>query len=341
MALGVFGEYAPHYYEVGANVLPIEPGTKRPPKLLSWRRWQHERQTPEEFRRLLAAHPNADVAIILGSASGGLVDIETDSPSGERALHELRLSLPPTPSWKSPRSLHRLYQWPRVLHSHINLRPGLDILAEGRYVVAPTSIGREWLTPGDLDAAVPLPAAWEGLLQREQRKDQRLTGQALRELEQHGVAEGTRNVTLASLVGRWLTQGYDEGELRRKALDWACRCAPPLPKVEALTVVASVVRTRLRTRSPERQAFLEVRARNLSTTTGAVLLALVVLRGELGLTNAEFAAPLRLVASLARVSPATAWRAYRELEATGLIVVGETRDPMGRTVSKVQLGLAP
>ncbi|MBM3318824.1 MAG: bifunctional DNA primase/polymerase, partial [Candidatus Eisenbacteria bacterium] len=188
------------YFQAGANVLPIVSGSKVPPQGIRWADWQRQRQTEQEFGQLLDAYRAADVALVLGRGSGGLVDIETDGPEGEHALRELKLPLPPTGMFESRRGVHRLYRCPRPIRSRKGLRPKLDVLASGSYVVVPTSPPRSWLTPGLLEEVTPLPEAWEEFLLRERP---RLTGQELATIEREGVGD-LRNVHLASLVGRWI-----------------------------------------------------------------------------------------------------------------------------------------
>jgi hypothetical protein len=156
---GPFATEAWRYFERAANILPIVPGTKKPPHGVNWRRWQDRPQTADEIVRLLETYPDADIAIVLGTPSGRLVDVETDSRAGEQALSDLRLPLPPTAMWRSPRGLHRLYRSAHPLPTR-KTAPNLEMRAAGCYSIIPTSTGRRWLTPGDLDAVAPLPESW-------------------------------------------------------------------------------------------------------------------------------------------------------------------------------------
>lgn len=61
-----------------------------------------------------------------------------------------------------------------------------------------------------------------------------------------GVTEGSRNSTLASLVGRWINEGLSVDELIAKALDWNQQCKPPLPEREVRATVASMAQTHLK-----------------------------------------------------------------------------------------------
>ena len=58
------------YHRRGINVLPIAAGTKRPPAGCSWKRWQSDRQTERDIRKLFAG--DVGVGVILGAVSGNL-----------------------------------------------------------------------------------------------------------------------------------------------------------------------------------------------------------------------------------------------------------------------------
>ena len=333
-----FEDDASRYYMAGANVLPIASGSKAPPQGVRWVNWQRRRQTDDELGRLLETHGAEDVAIILGRGSGGLLDIEVDGREGEQALRDLHLPLPPTAMFESRRGVHRLYRCSHPIRSRKGLRPKLDVLAAGSYVVVPTSHPRAWLTPGLLEEVTPLPEAWEECFLSERH---RLTGQELATIERDGVGD-LRNVRLASLVGRWITQGCSEANVRQKARAWAGKvpAVPPFTEEEAEGVAASILRTRRRGRSPERQALLLGRAHRLRQPVLAVFVGVVALWGELGLAEPVLAAPHRLVASYAGVDPDSVGPALRRLEEVGLITVGVGRDPWGRRVTVVRLRVA-
>jgi hypothetical protein len=213
----------------------------------------------------------------------------------------------------------------------------LDVLALGSYVVVPTSPPRSWLTPGFLEEVAPLPEAWEEFFLSQR---QRLTGPELATVEREGVGE-LRNVHLASLVGHWITQGRSEAEVRREAHAWAKRvpAAPPFGD-DVESVVTSILRTRRRARSPEREALLLGRAYGLRQPVLAVFVGVVALWGELGLPEPALAAPHRLVASYAGVDPDTVGPALRRLAAVGLVGVSEGRDPWNRRVTMVRFRVA-
>jgi hypothetical protein len=329
MPPGPFAVHAPRYFEAGVNVVPIVPGEKKP--AVPWRAWQRRQQTSDELDRLVSAHGTCDVGIVLG----GLVDFDVDSPAGEEALvslaREKELALPPTAMFTSRRGAHRLYRCASRLRTRRGLRPQLDMLAAGSYVVAPTSGGRQWLT--SLTDLAPLPTAWEDFLRAMQRPEEwRPSGHA-------GAPEGERNTTLSRLVGSKLTAGVAEADILRWARDWAMRCpsgAHPFTPGEAEKVARSIIEVRRRTRSPTEAAMFLARERHLDAGDRWVFVALVAHQRELGGPE-TFAAPCRLIGSFTGLDPATVARAYRRLRAVGLIALSATRSPDGRRVTTVRL----
>lgn len=333
---GPFAREALRYHAHGLNALPIVGGTKRPPAGLAWKRWQVRPQSEAEVGQLIEAHQDTDIAVITGGP-GNLVDIETDSAAGNTALRNLRLPVLVTACFTSPRGAHRLYRTTRPLPSRIGLRPGLDVLAACRYVLVPRSAGREWLASGGIEAVAPLPEAWEEFLVGQ---PERLTGEALRQVEHEGMAEGRRDETLAALVGHWLTKGVPRVEIHRRAREWAQRCSMvthPFDARQAAKVVESILRARERIRSPEGNALLRARDLSLAPAERFVLVGLETLRTELGIPHGrEYAAPTRMVAGLLGLNAGTVSRVYRRLEESGLIGLRLGRDPDGRPIYLVR-----
>ncbi len=313
MPPGPFATIAGRYFEVGLSVIPIVPGGKKP--AVPWRAWQRRRQTETELGWLADAHGACDVGIILS----GLVDIETDGPVGERMLIVFSLPVPPTAIWSSPRGHHRLFRCDQPLRTRRALRPQLDVLGAGSYVVAPTSGGRAWLT--SLYELAPLPTAWEDFLRAMQRPEE------WRQAARDGVEEGARNTSLAALTGSWLTQRVSEVELMARAAAFARRCRPPIPAEEVARTVASIRLTRQRARPMIAEALLAAAERRLDATTWRVLMGVLALHAEVGLTLPAVAAPHRLVASYAGVDRDSVGPALRRLEQAGVVRLSRTRDP--------------
>ena len=202
---------------------------------------------PERVRSLWRERPEAGVGIATGEASGLLVlDVDPDK-GGDEVLAELERQhgkLPDTVEALTGGGGRHIYfhHADGVGCSAGKLGPGLDIRADGGYVVAPPSrhpSGRpyEWevsLRPGEVEVADP-PAWLLDLLHDRRNGSAARVGEA--------IPEGGRNATLASLGGTMRRRGMGETEIRVALVEAnRTRCKPPLPEAEVKRIAASVAR---------------------------------------------------------------------------------------------------
>lgn len=141
-------DVARSYTAAGWRVVPIEFRTKRPPDHL--KQWQDLRITAEDLGRYFAGPKN--VGVLLGDPSGGLVDIDLDTPE---AIALAPLLLPATPGTfgrtSKPRS-HYLFRAPglateRFLETYTDPADGkkkrttlLELRSSGGQTVFPGSV---------------------------------------------------------------------------------------------------------------------------------------------------------------------------------------------------------
>jgi hypothetical protein len=72
--------------------------------------WDERRLTPAELRAALGG-PHLNIAVVLNQSP--LIDVECDGPDAETNLRALfGGNVPPTPTWRSKRGLHRLFRRP-------------------------------------------------------------------------------------------------------------------------------------------------------------------------------------------------------------------------------------
>ena len=128
----------------GWSVIPIKPRSKTP--LGSWKERQLVRATPEETEAAFHANPGAGLGFVTGANSGlSVLDIDLKNggvPSMD-ALVRRYGALPPTPAViTGSGGYHYYFKYPEsgLRNSAGKLGDGLDIRAEGGYVVAPPSI---------------------------------------------------------------------------------------------------------------------------------------------------------------------------------------------------------
>ena len=183
--------------------------------------------------------PDANVAVPTGGPSGLLVlDVDPDKGGGD-SLHELEREhgeLPRTPSVTTPSGgQHFYFRHPggEVPSNAGQLGPGLDIRADGGYVVAPPSRG---YVP-DEQAPLAGPPAWllECLHRGRRNGSAPVVGDA--------IPEGKRNATLASVAGTMRRRGFGQAAITA-ALQVTNKesCKPPLPDSEVEGIAASVAR---------------------------------------------------------------------------------------------------
>ena len=143
------------------------------------------------------------------------------------------------------------------LNNRTGIAPGLDIRADGGYVVAPPSIhpsGRAYVwVNGREPGATKLAALPPWLLElalggRIERRGHPL--EYWRDLIREGVGAGERNNTIASLTGHLLWHEVDPDIILDLLLCWnAARCRPPLSEDEVVRTVKSIIKTHERHRA--------------------------------------------------------------------------------------------
>lgn len=234
-------KYALKYASLGLSVIPIRRGDKKP-LLDSWKEYQYRRATEEEIQEWWTKWPEANIAVITGQISG-TVALDIDD-GGLETIKANGFPLPPT--WISQTGsggFHYLYKWPgKEIGNFVRKLPGLDLRADGGYIVAPPSIhtnGQQykWLiAPGEEELADP--PAW--LLEvAETTKTGRL------EPEEWGkdIPEGQRNEELTRRAGSMLAKKIPPAEVLTMLLAWNRKhCNPPLPEGEVKSIVESIAK---------------------------------------------------------------------------------------------------
>jgi len=246
------------YVIKGWSIIPLYPKNKHP--LIPWQEHQQRRATPKEIIAWWNRWPGANVGIVTGQASG-LVVLDLDGPEAAQLAREK--GLPVTPCVRTGKGWHYYFSHPGQQHVRNAVallgRKGLDLRADGGYIVAPPSIhpnGRRYAWaegrgPDDLPLA-PLPAWVLAALQEDQTQGGAVNqepGWVERLLA--GVPEGGRNDACARLAGHFLAKGLPEGEVLALLLTWNAKNSPPLPRHEVEAVVKSVARREAR--KPPRQ----------------------------------------------------------------------------------------
>jgi len=200
-----------------------------------------------------ARWPDANVGILTGQESG-LVILDVDGEAGKESLKALTAchgALPKTLCVRTGRTggdgkrkgCHYYFRAPMgatIRNSTGILGKGLDIRADGGYVVAPPSLHPSGLLYEWLNAEQPL-ADLPGWIADELVK----TEPAPEPARAHGepITEGGRNSTLASLAGTMRRRGMTPEAIEAALLkENAARCKPPLSASEVREIARSVAR---------------------------------------------------------------------------------------------------
>ena len=215
-----------------------------------------------------SAQPNTAIAT---GRSSGIVVIDVDPRhSGDETLTSLEAELGELPrEWAvntGGGGLHVYFRYPgdTDIRSRNGWRLGIDIKANGGYVVAPPSVHRsgaryQWWHQHGAEPP-PLPLQWLRVIASEgaavtTESPATADGRSLllQRAQQYAaavqaVAEGSRNDAAFRLAGHVASFGTDGGERLGEAdvlgvvQTWNLRCDPPLPAEELRTCVASALK---------------------------------------------------------------------------------------------------
>ena len=152
-------------HEMGFSLIPLRPMTKKPDGSVLptdsdgepiWKPYQTKRATLDELKHWFGNGSKRNIGIVLGSVSGNVAVVESDSSEAETwcAIH-----LPPTPMMtRSARGFHRYLIYVGDIPATIETDTGLkiEVKRDGQYVVAPGSIH-----PGDKKLGIPPGTVYE------------------------------------------------------------------------------------------------------------------------------------------------------------------------------------
>ena len=222
--------------EMGWPVFPLEPNGKAP---ITPNGFKDATTSPETIRQWWERDPDANIGLRTGVASGiAAVDIDVKKGAkGRESAAALNGGLPPTLKVLTPSGgWHLYYVCPEGgLRSRNGILPGVDLKADGGYIVAAGSTidgkAYEWENAEEHMSAM----SEEFLaLTRKPAPPPSLTG---------ALQDGSRNSTLASLAGTMRRRGMAAGEIKAAlAAINTQRCDPPLPDKEVNDIAASISR---------------------------------------------------------------------------------------------------
>ena len=247
-------DYALAYADIGWSVIPLK-RDKRPYE--SWLQYQTTRAGKKQIKSWWEKWPSANIGIVTGKISGGLVVIDIDSPEGLVALEGELGEIPATISQRTGTEggQHLLFQSENgdSFSNMARVISGVDVRANGGYIVAAPSIHPngtvyKWgdIDPIEdgLDDLLPLSDDLKALLSSEAEtasgkpKSKNKDGWVQEALL--GVPKGARNDTGAKLVGYYVNLNMDYAAIEAIMTLWNERNQPPMSFNELRGIIASI-----------------------------------------------------------------------------------------------------
>lgn len=132
-------ELATSYLDLGLSVLPVRTDRKRP--FIRWKEFQSRRASVIEIADWLRSWPSMNVGVVCGAVSGNLCVVDVDPRNGgDQSIKGLHL--PPTATvatGSGPGAWHYYFRSREPIGT-FKLLTGVDLQADGGFVVAPPSI---------------------------------------------------------------------------------------------------------------------------------------------------------------------------------------------------------
>lgn len=249
-------DWARYYVGKGLSVIPLKV-TDKTPAVKTWKEYQNTIASDETLQKWFGDGKHHNIGIITGSISGLAV---VDYDSKEALEFRKKKNLLKTPLVKTNKGYHGYYAYPEGGARNFQKRddlPGIDLRAEGGYVVAPPSVhpsGHKyyWLPTATLEdfELVPLPSIF---LTRDVSQKT-----PIKELYK-GASEGTRNDSLTRLIGSWVSDGLTFDECLENALLVNEKNDPPLPENEVRAIIKSIIDTHVRNHPEEVETTVSAR----------------------------------------------------------------------------------
>ncbi len=224
------------YLEKGFSVIPVNKNNKRP--FIRWEEFQRRRPTKEELNQWFLKFPDANIGIVTGKISGiAVVDFDSQEAFADAQMND---RVPFTPTVKTGKGYHLYCTYTngvRNFQKRAGLA-GIDLRAEGGYVVAPPSMHNNgaqyrWLDKMSIDdiSLAPLP---EWLIAND------VSEKAPMKDLYKDVGEGERNSSLTRVVGGLIYNGLSFREVLAVADYVNSTYNPPMDKREVFGIVKSV-----------------------------------------------------------------------------------------------------
>lgn len=226
-------------YDYGFSIIPLKPCDKLPK--IKWTKYQKERPSEEQITRWFGVKDKPNVGIVCGKVSGiTVLDID-NKEKGKKILEKIS---PNTPVVETANGYHIYFRFNNE-NSQVFVQ-GLELKSDGCYVVAPPSIHKtgwkyRWLREFNQNNLEYF--SQDMILESE------VTNKKLYLAKPEDISMGNRNNTFTSMVGKWLSEGLEETEIKSRLIDINRMIDNPLPNRELNTIVNSVIKTDIKNNS--------------------------------------------------------------------------------------------
>lgn len=239
----------------GWSVIPVGIEKKA---LVEWKKYQKEKATREQITEWFNKYPKANFAVVTGKISNiVVVDIDPRHGGSDEYFKDIHTLIVKTGGggW------HYYFLYEEGIQNHVGILPGIDVRGEGGYVVLPPSSHKsgnsyQWITKSDDNIIASMPSFIKDLIDKQKPSNNKSKWD---KKVLHGVKEGNRNNSAASVAGKLLKR-FREEEWESEAWPllqaWnATKNKPPLPEGELRLVFNSI--SKAESRKPETQTETE------------------------------------------------------------------------------------
>jgi Bifunctional DNA primase/polymerase, N-terminal len=246
--------YAKEYLSLGLNPIPLRAQSKK--ASIKWQEYQTKMVSPAEIKSWFC-DPDKNIGIVTGKISGLFV-VDIDSEDAFQKILQLlpNRALPQTWISKTAKGYHLYFRYHDEIlsKSAVRIAEGIDIRADGGYIVAPPSrhekgVFYKWMenhSPADL----PLGDIPEEILKFLSRQPQGglspATALPVSQMIGHPIKQGNRNEMLTRIFGFLLNNlpPYTAACLMYVVNKYYCEI--PIPEEEVSNIIDSITKKEIR-----------------------------------------------------------------------------------------------
>lgn len=266
MKLKTLKEWALYYASIGWKVFPLTPGEKIP--TTGSNGFKDATTDTKQISKWWDSEPNYNIGIATGAQSGGLVvvDLDEDETKNKHGIEvfnrwaqdkHIANTIFNTLICNSPRGgMHLYYQSSAPYQKKEDIVWGIDVRAEGAYIVAPPSIhpngkAYKWNSKQGIDKAKPIEVnqtlgafialgdeAYDNNPKKKKSSSTKVSNTAAAAI----IPDGERVSTLISKIGTLTKAGVDSATIKETIIAMnKTQCKPPLSDHELSTQVLTAL----------------------------------------------------------------------------------------------------